>query len=67
MASRIGPVGADIVSIDILSRSEGAAIDDFVVELDPGDTLVGLLRSEIHEVDGAAVERSRRVAGARTE
>lgn len=54
VASRIGAVGGDIVSIDILGRAEGQAIDEFVVDLD-GDHLVDLLRSEIHEVDGASL------------
>lgn len=55
VASRIGAVGGDIVSIDILGRSEGRAVDEFVIEL-AGEHLVALLESEIHEVDGAVVE-----------
>lgn len=55
VASRIGAVGGDIVAIDILAREGGRAIDEFVVEL-ADDSLVGLLRSEILEVDGADVE-----------
>jgi ACT domain-containing protein len=55
VASRIGAVGGDIVSIDIRDRVEGRAIDEFVVDL-ASDDLVELLRSEIHEVDGARVE-----------
>ena len=54
MASRIGAVGGDIVAINILERGEGDAVDEFVIEL-AGDELVDLLRSEIHEVDGAKV------------
>jgi len=60
VASRIGAVGGDIVAIDILDRSEGQAVDAFVVELDRDD-LVDLLRTEIHEVDGARVEDVKRV------
>lgn len=60
VASRIGAVGGDIIAIDILDRIEGSAVDEFVVEL-PSDDLVPLLRSEIHEVDGAKVEEIRRV------
>lgn len=60
VASRIGAVGGDIVAIDILDRSEGRAVDEFVVEL-AGEHLVDLLSSEIHEVDGALVEDVRRV------
>jgi ACT domain-containing protein len=59
VASRIGAVGGDIVAIDILERSKGRAIDEFVLELD-GDHLVELLRNEIHEVDGVRVEDIRR-------
>lgn len=66
VASRIGAVGGDIVAIDILERSEGRAIDEFVLEL-LGDELVELLRSEIHEVDGAEVEQIRRVEEVATE
>lgn len=66
VASRIGAVGGDIVAIDILDRSRGRAIDEFVLELS-GDHLVELLRSEIHEVDGAQVEDIRRVEAVPTE
>jgi ACT domain-containing protein len=66
VASRIGAVGGDIVAIDILDRSRGRAIDEFVLEL-AGDHLVELLRNEIHEVDGAQVEDIRRVEAVPTE
>jgi hypothetical protein len=58
VASRIGAVGGDIIAIDILNRAGGQAIDEFVVELHD-DTLVDLLRHEIHEVDGAKVDSMR--------
>ena len=61
VASRIGAVGGDIVSIDILGRTEGRVVDEFVVELG-GDHLVDLLGTEIHEVDGVRVEEIRPVA-----
>jgi len=54
VASRIGAVGGDIVAINILDRSSGNAVDEFLIELG-GEHLVELLRSEIHEVDGAEV------------
>ncbi len=54
VASRIGAVSGDIVAIHILERIDGNAVDEFVVEL-AGEDLVELLRSEIHEVDGATV------------
>ena len=44
VASRIGAVGGDIVAIDILDRSRGRAVDEFVLELS-GDHLVELLRT----------------------
>jgi ACT domain-containing protein len=59
VASRIGAVGGDIVAIDILDRTGGRAVDEFVIEL-AGPHLVDLLNSEIHEVDGAQVEDVRR-------
>jgi UTP:GlnB (protein PII) uridylyltransferase len=54
VASRIGAVSGDIVAINILERVNGNAVDEFVIEL-AGEHLVELLRSEIHEVDGAEV------------
>lgn len=62
MASRIGAVGGDVVSIDILQREQGSVIDDFGVEL-AGEDLVELLRSEILEVDGVMVEALRLIDG----
>lgn len=62
MASRIGAVGGDVVSIDILQRDQGSVIDDFGVEL-AGEDLVGLLQSEILEVDGVTVEALRLIDG----
>jgi len=61
VASRIGAVGGDIIAIDILGRSEGRAVDEFVIDLG-GDQLVELLRSEIHEVDGVVVEDIRQIS-----
>jgi len=55
VASRIGALGADIVGIDVLERSEHIAVDEFAVVL-PGEELVPLLVREIGEVDGASVE-----------
>ncbi|HEX4220271.1 MAG TPA: ACT domain-containing protein, partial [Acidimicrobiales bacterium] len=62
VASRIGAVGGDVVSIDILQREQGSVIDDFGVEL-AGEDLVELLRSEILEVDGVTVEALRLIDG----
>jgi UTP:GlnB (protein PII) uridylyltransferase len=54
VASRIGAVGGDIVAINILERQDGHAVDEFVIEIG-GQHLIELLRTEIHEVDGASV------------
>ncbi|ORB62660.1 amino acid-binding protein [Mycobacterium shinjukuense] len=43
LAVALGSVGADILSLDVVERSNGYAIDDLVVELPPGampDTLI---------------------------
>jgi ACT domain-containing protein len=54
VASRIGAVGGDIVAVDILERSDGRAVDEFVVQLPEGHP-TELLTAEIHEVDGVRV------------
>ncbi len=60
VASRIGAIGADIVGVDVLERSEHVAVDEFSVVLASTD-LVKLLVREIEEVDGASVEQWERV------
>jgi len=43
LAVALGSVGADILSLDVVERSSGCAIDDLVIELPPGampDTLI---------------------------
>jgi hypothetical protein len=62
VASRIGSVGADVISIDILQREGGVVVDELGVRLQ-GDHLVTLLRDEILEVDGVAIESVRSVDG----
>jgi hypothetical protein len=64
IASRIGAVRGDVVGIDILERVKGRALDEFVVVLESAE-LVGLLVSEVGQVDGATVEDVRRLDGAR--
>jgi hypothetical protein len=59
VASRIGAVRGDLVGIDILERGGGRAIDELVVEL-PDESLVGLLISEVSQVDGVDVEDIRK-------
>jgi hypothetical protein len=62
VASRIGSVGGDVVSIDILQRDNGAVVDELGVGL-AGDHLLDLLRDEILEVDGVTIETLRKVDG----
>jgi hypothetical protein len=62
VASRIGAVGGDVYSIDILQRDGGEVVDELGVVL-AGNDLVGLLRDEILEVDGVTVESVRAVDG----
>lgn len=55
VASRIGSVGGDVVSIDILQRREGIVVDELGVGL-PADDLIDLVKDEILEVDGVSIE-----------
>jgi hypothetical protein len=55
VASRIGAVRGDLIGIDILERGGGRAIDELVIDL-PDPDLVGLLVSEVSQVDGVDVE-----------
>jgi ACT domain len=62
VATALGGVGGDILSVDVIERSSGHAVDDLVVELPPGklpDTLV----SAAAAVDGVSVETIRSYAG----
>jgi len=56
VASRIGSVGGDVVSIDILQRDNGAVVDELGVGL-AGNHLLGLLRDEILAVEGPLPDR----------
>ena len=62
VASRIGSVGGDVVSIDILQRDHGSRGGRAGVGL-AGDDLIDLLRDEILEVDGVSIESIRPVEG----
>lgn len=62
VASRIGSVGGDVISIDILEREHGIVVDELGVGL-AGDHLIDLLRDEILEVDGVVIESVRPVQG----
>ena len=59
VATALGKTGADILSLDVVERSAGVAVDDLIVELPPGklpDTLVSAAVS----VPGVTVESIQR-------
>jgi hypothetical protein len=62
VASALGHVGADILSLDVIERSPGRATDDLVVELPP-DKLADTLVSAAVTVEGVQVESIRPYAG----
>jgi hypothetical protein len=62
VASALGGVGADILSVDVIERLPGSAVDDFVVELPP-DKLADSLVSAAASVPGVQVESIRPYAG----
>lgn len=62
VASALGTVGADILSVDVIERSPGSAVDDFVVEL-PSDRLPDSLITAAATVRGVQVESIRAYAG----
>lgn len=64
VASRIGSVRGDVIGVEIVERAGGRAVDEFVVELPEGAN-TSLLRSEVEEVDGAAVVDIRPLPGGR--
>jgi hypothetical protein len=62
VATALGGVGADILSLDVIERRPGSATDDLVVELPP-DKLADSLVSAAVTVDGVQVESIRPYAG----
>jgi hypothetical protein len=62
VATALGLVGADILSVDVIERSPGCAIDDLVLELPP-DRLADSLVSAANTVPGVRVESIRPFAG----
>jgi hypothetical protein len=62
VATALGVVGADILSVDVIERSPDSAVDDFVVELPP-DKLADSLVSAAATVPGVQVESIRPYAG----
>lgn len=62
VATALGEVGADILSLDVVERSPGSATDDLVLELPP-DRLADSLLSAAATVPGVRVEYIRPYAG----
>ncbi len=63
LASALGAEGADILSVDVVERGDGAAVDDLVVDMPtsrPPDVLITAAES----VRGVVVESVRPFAGA---
>ena len=58
VATALGTVGADILSLDVIERSPGSATDDIVVELPPGK-LADSIVSAAASVEGVRVESIR--------
>jgi hypothetical protein len=62
VATALGEVGADILSLDVIERSPGCAIDDLVLDLSP-ERLADSLVSAAVTVPGVRVEYIRPYAG----
>jgi hypothetical protein len=62
VASALGSVEADILSVDVIQRLADSAVDDIVVELPPG-RLADSLVSAAAQVEGVRVESIRPYAG----
>jgi hypothetical protein len=62
VATALGEAGADIVSLDVLERGQGVAVDDVVVDL-PRDRLPDSLITAAQTVPGVTVESLRPFAG----
>jgi hypothetical protein len=62
VATALGGIGADILSVDVVERSPGAAVDDLVVEL-PSGRLPDVLITAAESVEGVEVDAVRPYAG----
>jgi hypothetical protein len=62
VATALGAAGIDIVSLDVLERGNGVAVDDIVVDL-PAGRLPDSLITAAHTVAGVSVESLRPFAG----
>lgn len=62
VASALGEIGADILSVDVVERGSGVAIDDLVVEL-PSGRLPDTLITAAESIEGVEVDAVRPYAG----
>lgn len=62
VATALGGIGADILSVDVVERGSGIAVDDLVVEL-PAGRLPDVLITAAESVDGVEVDAVRPYAG----
>lgn len=62
VATALGEIGADILSVDVVERGSGVAIDDLVVEL-PSGRLPDTLITAAESVEGVEVDAVRPYAG----
>lgn len=62
LATALGKVDADILSVDVVERAAGLAVDDLVVEL-PGGRLPDVLITAAESVPGVEVDAVRPYAG----
>lgn len=62
VATALGEIGADILSVDVVERGRGVAIDDLVVEL-PSGRLPDALITAAESIEGVEVDAVRPYAG----
>ncbi|GGM80305.1 amino acid-binding protein [Lentzea pudingi] len=62
VATALGEIGADILSVDVVERGSGLAIDDLVVEL-PSGRLPDTLITAAESIEGVEVDAVRPYAG----
>ncbi|MDQ3578842.1 MAG: amino acid-binding protein [Actinomycetota bacterium] len=62
VATALGAIGADILSVDVVERVGGTAIDDLVVEL-PSGRLPDVLITAAESIEGVEVDAVRPYAG----
>lgn len=62
VASAIGTAGADILSVDVVERGDGIAIDDLIVDL-PNGRLPDVLITTAESIEGVEVDAVRPYAG----